>query len=112
MNAFSQWVSPKRTRTFPFARVYDTLCRKNRITLIPFCKDEGADGDRDFIQWDTVSLMSLLNVYVIIGYYNKAEKNTRPGQVYKNKISNQIFDYSHVVRSHDCRLSFSALHWI
>jgi len=27
--AFSQWVSPKRTRTFPFARVYNTLSRKN-----------------------------------------------------------------------------------
>ncbi len=111
--AFSQWVSPKRTRTFPFARVYDTLCRKNRITLIPFCKDEGADGDRDFIQWDTVSLMSLLNVYVIIGYYNKAEKNTRPGQVYKNKISNQIFDYSHVGENLNELQNYhsSALHW-
>lgn len=111
--AFSQWVSPKRTRTFPFARVYDTLCRKNRVTLIPFCKDEGADGDRDFLQWDTVSLMSLLNVYVIVGYYVKAEKNMRPGQRHKNKISNQVFDYSYV-GGKLCELQnyhSSALHW-
>lgn len=111
--AFSQWVSPKRTRTFPFARVYDTLCRKNRVTLIPFCKDEGADGDRDFLQWDTVSLMSLLNVYVVVGYYAKAEKNMRPGQSHKNKISNQVFDYNYVGKKL-CELQnyhSSALHW-
>lgn len=111
--AFSQWVSPKRTRSFPFARVYDTLGKKNRVTLIPFCKDEGKDGDRDFIQWDTVSLMSLLNVYVIIGYYIRAEKNNRPKQTHKNKISNQVFDYYYVGR-HLSRLQnyhSSALHW-
>ena len=111
--AFSQWVSPKRTRTFPFARVYDTLCRENRVTLIPFCKDEGADGDRDFIQWDTVSLMSLLNVYVIVGYYSSAKKNLRPGQEHKNKISEQVFDYEYVMKQLKELQGYhsSALHW-
>ncbi len=111
--ALSQWTSPKRTRTFPFARVYDTLCRKNRVTLIPFCKDEGADGDRDFLQWDTVSLMSLFNVYVIVCYYSGAEKNTRPGQTHKNKISKQIFDYNYVGKKLNELQDYhsSALHW-
>jgi hypothetical protein len=27
---------------------------------------KGKDGDRDFLQWDTISLMSLLGIYVII----------------------------------------------
>jgi len=111
--AVSQWLSPKRTRTFPYARVYDTLRMKNRVTLIPFCKDEGADGDRDFLQWDTVSLMSVLNVYVIPCYYVEAEKTTRPGQTRKNKITKQVMDYQHVHKK-ICELSnyhSSALHW-
>ena len=111
--AISQWLTPKRTRSFPFARVYDTLCRKTRVTLIPFCKDEGADGDRDFIQWDTVSLMSLLNVHVIVCYYYKAEKSVRPNQEHKHKITKQILDYDYVKRKLDELKNYqsSALHW-
>ena len=52
----SKWVSPKRTRSYPYARVYNTLRCPKRITVIPIVKDEGKNGDRDFIQWDTVSL--------------------------------------------------------
>lgn len=111
--AFSQWVSPKRTRSFPYARVYDTLSIKNRITLIPFCKDEGFDGDRDFIQWDTVSLMSLLNIHVIIGYYVAAHKNNRPKQIHKHKITKQLYDYLYVTQQIKEIESYqsSALHW-
>ncbi len=58
--------------------------------MIPIVKDEGANGDRDFIQWDTVSLMSLLDVFVIFAYYDKAEKK---GQ----KITNQQFDNEYVL---------------
>lgn len=68
--AISRWVSPKRTRSYPYARVYDTLnFVGKRITIIPVIKDEGKDGDRDFLQWDTISLMSLLGIYVSIAYY-------------------------------------------
>ncbi|WP_423906881.1 hypothetical protein [Candidatus Spongiihabitans sp.] len=111
--AVSQWVSPKRTRSYPFARVYDTLNKKNRVTLIPFCKDEGADGDRDFIQWDTVSLMSLFNVYVIVGYYTTAKKNIRPKQIHKNKITNQSLDHCYVGGQLKELQNYhsSALHW-
>lgn len=111
--AMSQWLSPKRTRSYPLARVYDTLCRKNRVTVVPFCKDEGADGDRDFIQWDTVALMSILNVHVIICHYVAAEKNARPGQTRKNKISRQVFDYGYVHRKLGELQNYhsSCLHW-
>ena len=110
---FSQWVSPKRTRSYPFARVYHTLASPNRITLIPFCKDEGRDGDRDFIQWDTVSLMSLLNVYVIVGYYSSAARNLRPLQRHKQKITAQAYDYAYVGGQIEelRRYQSSALHW-
>ncbi len=91
--AISWWVTPKRTRSYPFARVYDTLgFSGKRVTIIPVIKDEGFDGDRDFIQYDTFSLMSLLGIHVIISYYEDAEKNTD----YRNKITNQRFDLSHV----------------
>ncbi|HRI31837.1 MAG TPA: hypothetical protein PLQ21_09920, partial [Candidatus Kapabacteria bacterium] len=88
--AISKWVSPKRTRSYPYERVYNTLNISKKITVIPIVKDEGAAGDRDFIQWDTVSLMSLLDVFVIFAYYNKAE---RAG----NKITGQQFDNKFVL---------------
>lgn len=106
---FSKWVSPKRTRSYPFERVYNTLGTSKRITLIPIVKDEGIGGDRDFIQWDTISLMSLLDVYLIFGYYAEAEKNPRNEQ----KITNQRFDNKYVLRKFDeiSKYHSSALHW-
>jgi hypothetical protein len=105
----SQWVSPKRTRSYPYARVYDTMSKQIRVTIIPFIKDEGFDGDRDFIQWDTVSLMSLLNVYALLGYYQEAEKSPK----YENKITNQILDYQYLKEQLDRLINYksSALHW-
>ncbi|KKR25601.1 MAG: hypothetical protein UT57_C0062G0005 [Microgenomates group bacterium GW2011_GWC1_39_7] len=52
--AISWWVSAKRTRSYPYTRVYDTLgFSGKKITIIPVIKDEGKEGDRDFLQWDT-----------------------------------------------------------
>lgn len=105
----SKWVSPKRTRSYPYERVYNTLGTAKRITIIPIIKDEGKEGDRDFIQWDTVSLMSLLDVFVVFSYYKTAEKHKSR----KNKITNQQFDnewtkqkISEIKNYHS-----SALHW-
>jgi hypothetical protein len=58
-NAFaaSKWVSPKRTCSYPYEKVYNTLNFSKKITVIPIVKDEGFDGDRDFLQWDTVYLI-------------------------------------------------------
>ena len=104
--AISRWVSPKRTRSYPYERVYNTLNASKKITVIPIVKDEGATGDRDFIQWDTVSLMSLLDVFVIFAYYNKAEKAG-------NKITNQQFDNKYVLQKIKEIEEYhsSALHW-
>jgi hypothetical protein len=103
------WVSPKRTRSYPFERVYNSLNVPKRITVIPIIKDEGAKGDRDFIQWDTVSLMSLLDVYVILAYYNKAVIHSSR----KNKITDQEFDNDYVKRKivEISNYKSSALHW-
>jgi hypothetical protein len=112
--AVSKWVSPKRTRSYPYSRVYDTLstCGGKVITIIPIIKDEGLGGDMDYLQWDTISLMSLLNVYVIIAYYNEADKNDRKGRK-PNKITNQRLDSNYVISKIN-ELNFyhsSALHW-
>ncbi|MDR1182646.1 MAG: hypothetical protein LBL13_11770 [Bacteroidales bacterium] len=107
--AISKWVSPKRTRSYPYERVYNTLNTSKKITVIPVIKDEGFDGDRDFLQWDTVSLMSLLNVFVIFAYYNEAVKNPD----YKNKITNFKFKNEYVVSKikEIEQYHSSALHW-
>jgi hypothetical protein len=107
--ALSKWVSPKRTRSYPFERVYNTLGFSKKITVIPIVKDEGEKGDRDFVQWDTISLMSLLDVYVILAYYNSAELNPR----LKGKITNQQFSNGYI-KSKIKEISnyhSSALHW-
>jgi hypothetical protein len=80
-----------------------------KLTVIPIYKDEGSDGDRDFLQFDTISLMTLLNVNVIIAYYVDATKNYN----YQNKITNQRYDISYVKEKIYENLNFfsDALHW-
>lgn len=91
--AVSKWISPKRTRSYPYERVYNTLSSSKKITIIPVVKDEGIKGDRDFIQWDTISMMSLLDVYVILAYYEKADIH----KSLKAKISNQSFNNKYIL---------------
>ncbi len=107
--AISKWVSPKRTRSYPYERVYNTSFVSKRITVIPVIKDEGAAGDRDFLQWDTISLMSLLDVYVILAFYETAEKH----RLRAGKITNQKFDNEFVLRKISEIMNYhsSALHW-
>lgn len=108
--ALSWWRSAKRTRSYPYSRVYDSLAFVGKkITIIPIFKDEGKDGDRDFLQWDTISMMSLLDVHVIIGYYNDASQSSR----YEKKVTDQIFDVNYIRNQIKDLLSYksSALHW-
>lgn len=108
--AVSWWVSAKRTRSYPYARVYDSLnFSGKKVTIIPIFKDEGKEGDRDFLQWDTVSLMSLLGVYVIIAYYDNASSSSR----YKKKITSQRFNINYLKDQIKKLLSYQsdALHW-
>ncbi|MDR0872696.1 MAG: hypothetical protein LBN27_04405 [Prevotellaceae bacterium] len=107
--AVSKWVSPKRTRSYPYERVYNTLNTSKKITVIPIIKDEDFDGDRDFLQWDTVSLMSLLDVFVIFAYYDKAVKNPD----YDNKITDFLFDNKYIISKikEIEQYHSSALHW-
>lgn len=89
---YSKWVSPKRTRSFPYARVYNTYGLSKRVTIIPVIKDEGFRGDNDRINVITLSLMNLLNVFVILAWYDDAKKHTtRDG-----KITSQLMNIDYV----------------
>ncbi len=108
--ALSWWVSAKRTRSYPYARVYDSLSFSGKkVTIIPIVKDEGKEGDRDFLQWDTISLMSLLGIYVIIAYYSDAVQSSN----YDKKITEQRFDIDYIKNQIKKLLSYQsdALHW-
>lgn len=108
--AVSWWVSAKRTRSYPYTRIYDSLgFAGKKITIIPIVKDEGREGDRDFLQWDTVSLMSLLGIHVIIAYYSAAGRSKH----YRHKITNQRFDIDYLKKQIKDILSYQsdALHW-
>lgn len=89
--AVSRWVSPKRTRSYPYERIYNTLPFPKRITIIPIIKDEGKSGERDFLQFDTFSLMNLLDVYVILGYYTDAQRDA------SDELTNQTFDNAFIL---------------
>jgi hypothetical protein len=108
--AFSKWVSPKRTRSYPFARIYNTYhLNTKRITVIPIIKDEGLAGDNDRLNFITFSWMNLLNVYIVLAWYEDAD----PVKQGVNKISKQRFnaDYVRDKISEIASYQFTALHW-
>ena len=111
--AYSQWVSPKRTRSYPFARIYNTYNSSKVITIIPVIKDEGSDGDRDRIQYSTISWMNLLNIYIVLAYYENADKSAKKGQENKHKLTNQQFNNEFVKYQIEQILTYhqSAFHW-
>ena len=91
--------------------MYDTFdCDVSKVvTIIPIIKDEGSSGNMDYLQWDTLSLMSLLNVYVILAFYDKAEIH----RIKQNKITNQKFHNGYIKQELEklCNYHQSALHW-
>lgn len=108
--AFSKWVSPKRTRSYPFARIYNTYhLNSKRITVIPIIKDEGLAGDNDRINFITFSWMNLLNVYIVLAWYEEA--TPVPGVL--NKITKQRFNSDYVKNkiSEIASYQLTALHW-
>ncbi|PHV62630.1 hypothetical protein [Cyanobacterium aponinum] len=111
--AYSKWVSPKRTRSYPFARMYNTYSQSKVITIIPIIKDEGKDGDLDKIGFTTFCWMNLLNIYIILGYYEDAEKSQKKGQISKDKLSEQKFNNNFIKQQIEKIFNYkqSALHW-
>jgi hypothetical protein len=111
--AYSKWVSPKRTRSYPFARIYNTLGTNfKKITIIPIIKDEGADSsNNDRINAITFSWMNLLNIYIILSWYENADKTERRGK--SNLITNQKMNNEHILKKikEIKKYKMTALHW-
>ncbi|MBW4632661.1 MAG: hypothetical protein KME30_12425 [Iphinoe sp. HA4291-MV1] len=109
--AFSKWTSPKRTRTYPFAKIYNTYhLNSKKITVIPVIKDEGAGTDNnDRINFITLSWMNLLNVYIILAWYETADRvaNTT------DRITNQKLNAEYVRQKilEVSHYQLTALHW-
>jgi len=76
--AISVWTTPKRTKTYPFPRVYSTLGHDGKkITIIPVQASYGKDGDDNKLQPGTLSWMTGLGVYVIIGVFVNAKSKAK-----------------------------------
>ncbi len=107
---YSKWVSPKRTRSFPFARIYTTYHLPKKITIIPVIKDEGASTmNNDRINFITLSWMNLSNIYIILAWYDTA----KPHRNRADAVTAQQFDPDYIrekIREiHEYQQS--ALHW-
>lgn len=109
--AFSKWVSPKRTRSYPFARIYNTFhFNTKKVTIIPIIKDEGAGTqNNDRINFITFSWMNLLNIYIVLAWYEDAER--KPGTT--DRITNQLLNIESVREKlrEVSRYQMTALHW-
>ena len=109
--AFSKWVSPKRTRTYPFQRIYNTLgLNSKQVTIIPIIKDEGGGTqNNDRINAITFSWMNLMNIYIVLAWYEDAERKTGT----TDRITNQILNAESVREKllEISRYQASALHW-
>ena len=109
--AFSKWVSPKRTRSYPFARIYNTYhLNTKKVTIIPIIKDEGAGTqNNDRINFITFSWMNLLNIYIILAWYEDAERKSGT----TDRITNQILNVESVHKNliEISRYQMTALHW-
>ena len=109
--AFSKWVSPKRTRSYPFARIYNTYhLNTKKVTVIPIIKDEGAGTqNNDRINFITFSWMNLLNIYIISAWYEDAER--KPSTT--DRITDQILNAEDVREKlrEVSQYQMTALHW-
>ncbi|MDE0553548.1 MAG: hypothetical protein OXI24_04990 [Candidatus Poribacteria bacterium] len=109
--AFSKWISPKRTRSYPFARIYNTYhLNTKKVTIIPIIKDEGAGTqNNDRINFITFSWMNLLNIYIVLAWYEDAER--KPGTT--DRITNQILNVESVREKlmEISQYQMTALHW-
>lgn len=111
--SYSKWVTPKRTRTYPFARIYDTFNAPKKLTVIPVLKDEGNDGDLDKIGVITFNWMSLLGIFIVLGYYENAEKNVSAAHEGKDKLIKQKFNNVFIKEQvkEIMRSRLEAIHW-
>ncbi len=107
---FSWWKTPKPSRTHPSARMYKTYHLPKIVTVIPIIKDEGkGTQNNDRINFMTLSRMNLMNIYIVLTWYESAvpKENTNDKITdfrFNSKwVSDRILDIK--------KYRKSALHW-
>jgi len=108
---FAKWVSPKRTRSYPFARLYNIYgFNSNKITIIPIIKDEGdGSGNNDRINTINFFWMNLLNIYIILSWYESAEKKPDSDNLITNQKFNNEFIKQKIIEITKSKMT--ELHW-
>ncbi len=107
---FSWWGTPKPSRTWPSARMYKTYDLPKIVTVIPIIKDEGkGTQNNDRINFMTLSRMNLMNIYIVLAWYESAVPKGDSG----DKITDFRFNSKWVAdRILDIKnYKKSALHW-
>lgn len=106
----SWWKTPKPSRTHPSARIYNTYGLPKIATVIPVIKDEGkGTKNNDRINFMTFSRMNLMNVYIVLAWYESAvpkgnSRNKIEGHRFNSKfVGDRILDIKNYRKS--------ALHW-
>ena len=81
-----KWTTPKRTRTFGFARTFELLNSPHeKLVFMPIVKDEGR-VQSDFLGVETIAILNSFNLYVVVTYYSDAEPEVTKGKI---TITNQ-----------------------
>lgn len=106
---YAKWVSPKRTRSYPFARLYRIYHLPKKVAIIPVIKDEGKGGDVDRINFITFSWMNLTNIFIILAWYDAFKPHPRR----QDKITFQRLNRDYIMAQLNALQSYqqSALHW-
>ncbi len=108
---YSKWNTPKLSRTYPSARIYKTYhLQSKRVTVIPVIKDEGNDTpNNDRISSMILARMNLMDVYIILAWYEHAEPSPRGGNRTASHLYNNDFILERIREIK--RAKKSALHW-
>lgn len=115
--AYAKWVSPKRTQISSLARTYSSYSASKTVSktlaIVPVLKDDGRDGDLDKLHYSTVSSLNLLNTYVVLGYHNHADKNSTPGSIDRDKLTNHRFERESIRSQIQAIIDYpkNAFHW-
>ena len=115
--AYAKWVSPKRTQISSLARTYNSYSASKTVSktlaIVPVLKDDGRDGDLDKLHYSTVSSLNLLNTYLVLGYHNHADKNSTPGSIDRDKLTNHRFESESIRSQIQAIIDYpkNAFHW-
>ena len=105
--AISVWTTPKRTKTPPWPSVHKTLPYSGKkITIIPVQASYGLYGDSNLIQPSTISWITNLGIYVIIGVYTNAGKRPKGKQSANAKPSKKSTEGEMVFTNFEYELKY------